>query len=257
MQGVTKLIRLLINSQMKLSNQFDRLVMPTEFQIDGYQNFARKVVPKYLRENSIIYDIGGGKRPYFTADLKAKFSNCYIIGIDIDNKELIAAPNGIYDKTIVADITDYDGGKDGDLVISLALLEHVENVEAAIRGIASCLRTGGKACIFLPSRNAIFARINKILPEKLKKAILFSLFPDTREAQGFPAYYDRCTPLDIKRIAQSMGFEVLEERHYYISSYFSFFFPLYLLWRFYLVLFYLMSKEQASETFGLVIKKVE
>jgi len=114
----------------------------------------------------------------------------------------------------------------------------------------------GYVLIFVPSRNALYARINKILPEGLKRLILFSLFPNARKLQGFPAYYDRCTPRDIKRIVQSLGFEVVEERHYYLSSYFSFFFPLYLLWRFYLLVFYLIAKEQAAETFGLVLKKV-
>lgn len=252
----SKLFRLFINSQIKISNQFDQLIMPAKFLIDGYQDFARLVVPKYLRENSVIYDIGGGKRPYITADLKAKLKDCYVIGLDINANELKAAPSDIYDETIVADIMDYEGKMDGDLVISLALLEHVENVEVALRGVASCLKKQGQVLLFVPSKNALFARINKILPERLKRQILFTLFPHSQNTQGFPAYYDCCTPRDIKRIAQSMGFEVVDERHYYISSYFSFFFPLYLIWRFYILVFYLIAKEQAAETFGLVLKKV-
>jgi len=215
------------------------------------------VIPRYLCENSIIYDIGGGKNPYMTADLKSNLENCYVIGLDIDENELEAAPVGIYDRINAADVMVYEGNRDGDLAICLTLLEHVKDVEAGLRGIASCLKRQGFVCMFVPSRNALYARINRILPERVKRLILFALFPNTRELHGFPAYYDRCTPHEIKHIMQSLGFEVVEERQYYISSYFSFFFPLYLLWRLYLLLFYLISKEQAAETFGLVFKKVK
>lgn len=256
MHSLSKIFRLYINSQIKLGIWFDRL-LPAKFLIDGYQDFAQSVIPRYLHENSVIYDIGGGKSPYMTADLKAKFENCYVVGLDIDENELKSAPRCIYNKTIAADITKYDGNSDGDLAICLALLEHVKNVEAGLRGIASCLNIQGYVCMFVPSKNALYAQINLILPEKMKRLILFTLFPDTRELHGFPAYYDRCTPQDIKRIVKSMGFEVVEERHYYISTYFSFFFPLYVLWRIYLLAFHWIAKEQAAETFGLVLKKVK
>ena len=256
MHRLCKLFRLFINSQIKLSNWVDRF-LPAKFRIDGYQDFAGSVIPKYLRENSVIYDIGGGKNPYLTADLKSKLENCYVIGLDIDENELEDAPVGIYDRTNASDITLYEGNMDGDLAVCLTLLEHVKNVEAGLRGIASCLKRQGYVCMFVPSGNALYARINRILPERVKRSILFALFPDTRELHGFPAYYDRCTPHEIKHFVQSLGFEVVEERHYYISSYFSFFFPLYLFWRLYLLLFYLISKERAAETFGLVLKKVK
>ncbi len=254
MHLLRELLNHFIINQIKISESFDRLIMPAKFHIDGYQDFSRSVIPRYLRKNFVIYDIGGGKNPCITSDLKAVL-NCYIVGLDIDENELRAAPNGIYNKIICADIMKHEGNSNGDLVVSLALLEHVENVEAALRGMAGCLRDGGNLCLFLPSKNALFARINKRLPERTKRLILFSLFPNTKEKQGFPAYYDRCTPRDIKRIVQSLGFEIIEERYYYISTYFSFFFPLHLLWRFYFIIFYLIAGEQAAETFGMVLRK--
>lgn len=183
--------------------------------------------------------------------------NCEIVGLDIDKNELNAAPYGAYDKTIAVDITEYKGCEDGDLVICMTLLEHVKDVDAALVGIRSCLKNGGLCALFMPSKNAIFAKINRILPGKLKRQILFSLFPNAKKCQGFPAYYNRCTPSEIREIAQSHGFEILDERYYYISSYFSFFFPLYFLWRIYLLAFHWIAKEQAAETFGLVLKKVK
>lgn len=131
----------------------------------------------------------------------------------------------------------------------------VKDVEASLVGIRSCLRDGGICALFVPSKNAIFAKINRILPGKMKRQILFSIFPNAKKCQGFPAYYNRCTPKEFRDLARSLGFEVIDERYYYISSYFSFFFPLYVLWRIYILAFHWIAREQAAETFGLVLKR--
>lgn len=89
----------------------------------------------------------------------------------------------------------------------------------------------------------------------MKRQILFSIFPNAKKCQGFPAYYNRCTPKEFRDLAQSLGFEVIDERYYYISSYFSFFFPLYILWRIYVLAFHWIAGEQAAETFGLVFRR--
>jgi hypothetical protein len=44
-------------------------------------------------------------------------------------------------------------------------------------------------------------------------------------------------------------------RCYYRSSYFSFFFPAYLAWRAWLLLFHTLAGEQAAETFTVVLQK--
>ncbi|WP_175265818.1 class I SAM-dependent methyltransferase [Methanothrix thermoacetophila] len=152
-------------------------MLPAKYRIEGYQDVLHSVIPKYVRDDWVVYDIGGGKNPYVTIDMKSKL-NLHIIGVDINENELNTAPLGVYDKKIVADITKYEGTCDGDLAVCLAVLEHVQNVEAALRGINSCLKRGGLCVIFVPSKNAIYAKINRILPQDLKKKILFSIFPN-------------------------------------------------------------------------------
>ena len=99
-----------------------------------------------------------------------------MVGLDIDGKELSAAPDGLYDRTAAADITKYRGQGDADLVICQALLEHVHDTGRALEAIASILKPGGRALIFVPSRNAVYARLNLLLPENLKRRILFAFF---------------------------------------------------------------------------------
>jgi 2-polyprenyl-6-hydroxyphenyl methylase/3-demethylubiquinone-9 3-methyltransferase len=69
------------------------------------------------------------------------------------------------------------------------------------------------------------------LPERTKRAILYAIYPQTKEKQGFPAFYDRCTPREMAHAMQSAGLKVDRVEPYFVSSYFMFLFPLHLLWR--------------------------
>jgi SAM-dependent methyltransferase len=253
MSRMKSLLRIFIESQQWLSRKLD-LLLPRQYCIDGNSHYITHIVPKYLTSNLLIYDVGGGKRPFLSVELKRQW-NARVIGLDISENELRAAPEGAYDAVIHADIASYCGKQDGDLILCGALLEHVHNVEEAFKGMRSLLKNDGKAVIFVPSSNAVYAKINLLLPEKIKKTILYTLFPQTQKAQGFKAYYDRCTPRDFKKLAFQYGFEVEELQCYFISSYFSFFFPLYLAWRLWILLFRACAGEQAAETFSIALKK--
>lgn len=247
------MIRKLINFNIYLSHKLDS-ILPQSYQVEGYSDFSNKVLEKYIVKNSLIYDVGGGKQPHVGNILKKKLS-LSVIGLDINENELRQAPKDSYNHAIAADITEYKGQGDADLVICKALLEHVHNTRKAIISLASIINKEGKILIFVPSRNAIFARLNLIIPESLKKKILFTLFPQTIYAQGFKAYYDRCTPKTMTKIVKECGLEVLEFKPYFKSGYFSFFFPFHLLWRTYLFCFRLLAGDNAAETFTMVIGK--
>jgi 2-polyprenyl-6-hydroxyphenyl methylase/3-demethylubiquinone-9 3-methyltransferase len=229
-------------------------MLPSHYRIDGSEDFQISFAPEYLQKSSKVYDIGGGKNPFLTSALKEQLA-VTLVGLDIDQHELHKAPTGAYDEVICADITRYEGNYDADLVICKALLEHVEDIDAAFAGIASILKPGGVAVIFVPSKNAIYARLNIILPETFKRHLLYTIFPQTRKSQGFISYYDKCTPKDFECLAKRQGLEVESKRCYFLSSYFSFFFPLYLLWRIWILIFRFFAGEQAAETFSMAFKK--
>ncbi len=107
----------------------------------------------------------------------------------------------------------------------------------------------------MPSRNAVYARLNIVLPQSVKQRILYWLFPEMRKCQGFPAYYNNCTPAELKKLAIANGLVIIEERYYFTSSYFSFFFPLYIAWRLWVLFFHALAGEQAAETFCLALQK--
>jgi 2-polyprenyl-6-hydroxyphenyl methylase/3-demethylubiquinone-9 3-methyltransferase len=245
------LLRRFIRNQRELSRRFDN-ALPKHFRIDGNSDFQNDFAPKYLRPKQRIYDVGGGKNPFLSSNAKRNL-DAYVIGLDIDAAELARAPTGSYEETIVADITSYSGRGDADIVVCQTLLEHVVDVPRAMGAIASLLKPDGIALIFVPSRNAAFARLNLLLPEKFKRWLLFSIFPESRQVQGFHSYYNNCTPKDFRRIATEHGLKVIDERFYYESAYFTFFVPLHILWRLWVLVFHAFASSQAAETFSIAI----
>ena len=249
-----RLLRLFINANIRLSNWFDNQFLPSSFVKDGNKDYIFNLVPSYLDQGMKIYDVGGGKQPL--VDTNKKNDLCLtVVGIDINQSELEGAPLGAYDETICEDISNVHGLADGDIVICQAVLEHVKDTERAIRSIASLLKPGGKALIFVPSRNALYARLNILLSENLKQKILYSVYPNTFATQGFPSFYHRCTPDDFIEMAKKNGLVEIESRYYYMSSYFRFLFPAYIIWRIWIVFFKFIAGHQAAETFSMVLMK--
>jgi 2-polyprenyl-6-hydroxyphenyl methylase/3-demethylubiquinone-9 3-methyltransferase len=235
---------------------FDRVMMPTYFQVHGQTAFQNEVAAPYvIKKDLVIYDVGGGSRPYITLNHKNKYDQT-LVGLDIDAAELDAAPQGLYDEKIAVDLTQYQGKANADVIICQAALEHVHDNAKSFAAMTSILKPGGYLCIFTPSRHAIFARLNMMLPQELKKKILFKLFPHKAKGHdGFKAYYDQCTPDDFQKLAAQNGFEVVEIRAFYKSTYFEICFPIYVIWRLWQLLFKAIAGDNAAETFTMVLKK--
>ncbi len=242
-----------IQLQRRWCETFDQL-FPAEWRVDGNREFIDRVAGGYLFPEAVVYDFGGGKHPLISRDIKTRLG-LRVIGVDISAAELAAAPAGCYDRTDCADVLTYSGSGAADVVVCQALLEHVRDVEQALGSIAATLKPGGVGLVFVPSRNAAFARLNMVLPQGLKRAVLHGLFPGSREKQGFPAFYDRCTPAAMSGAATRQGLEVAERKLYFQSKYFSFFLPLHMVWRLWQVVFHGIAGAEAAETFTLVLRK--
>jgi SAM-dependent methyltransferase len=254
-KGIARIARSLIASQVALSRAFDRL-LPQSFRIDGSKDFKQRIVPSYLRPGLVIYDIGGGARP--CVDLQTKRDlGLRMTGVDIDGEQFAKAPRGVYDRTIVTDITTYQEQNVADLVVCKSTLEHVRDTGAALATMARLLNPGGTLLVFVPSRNALYARLNVLLPQHVKMGLLRAFMPDRADHLGFPALYDHCTPRDFRRFAVSNGLQIMELRPYYISSYFSVVFPIYVLWRIWILAYRAMAREHAAESFILIAQKPE
>lgn len=243
----------LIQSQKYLSAKFDR-ILPAYLTNSANQFFDKEIVPQYLSDGMTIYDIGGGKLPNIRREQKEQY-NLKLIGVDIDQAELDKAPEGIYDEKIATDITQYQGRGDGDLIICRALMEHVENIEDSFQNMQSILKQGGHILIFVPCKNALFARLNMILPDNFKRKLLQFLFPVRSQKLGFTAYYDRCTPDQMSKVLSNLGYEVVIAKPFFNSHYFSIFTPVHILWRLYQLIIYAFKQKNLCEAFVVVAKK--
>ncbi len=248
------MLRKFLNINVRISNALDSL-LPAKARLDGNKHFRSHYIPRAYGEGHHLYDLGGGSVPCISLEEKNRLGMT-VTGFDISADELAAAPAGVYDQAIAADLCTYVGKPEADSVVCQSTLEHVKDTNGAIRAIGSCLKPGGRAFLFMPSRYAVFAQINRRLPQKLKEKLLFALFPSKATGHdGFEAFYDHCTPKQIKALADAHGMDVEEKQLYWISSYFTIFFPAFILWRMYQGLLWLLIQEQACETFCIVLKK--
>lgn len=177
--------------QLRLCRSFDGWVFDS-FSHDGNTAFA-SLVPEIIPDGSSLADVGGGKTPLFNVE-EVERRGLKVTGVDIDANELNLAPAGAYANVIVSPLEECRGNNDHDFVVAQSVLEHVNDGALSMQGIASLLRPGGRVVTFCPNRRAWFARLNLLLSEDLKRKILFFVFPQKRERQGFPAHYSGCTP---------------------------------------------------------------
>ena len=247
------LFRQFVQLNRRVSASINRM-LPENVRKDGNHHFLTETLSDILRQGAVVYDLGGGAQPYVSRQLKEQWS-ARLVGLDICEEELKKAPQGVYDEIIVADLCSFKGNADADVVICQATLEHVKDTSGAIEAIASILKPGGKAYLFAPCRNAVFARLNLILPQQSKERILYTLLPETEKSQGFPAYYDEGTPARLEKLFAENHLRVVKRKLFWMSSYFMVFVPLFLLWRMWQLLFYLVARENAAETMIYVVER--
>lgn len=244
-----KMIRWFIDLNKRLSSSLDSL-LPQESGKSVYQDLLDSIRP-----GDAIADIGGGKKPArILLGFGGKEDYRLYDGFDIDMEELDQARD-LYTNVYQLDITKDVGRFMGvyDKVICKSTLEHVLDEEAAMRGLASLLKDGGELYIMVPYRYACFAMLNRVLPNDLKKRILHYLFPN-KVGDGFPAYYLNCTASKMRESAEKAGLSFDGINKFYYSTYFTFFFPFYLVWRAITGIQYLFDRDYC-ERFEILFKK--
>ncbi|MGE0853310.1 MAG: class I SAM-dependent methyltransferase [Hyphomicrobiaceae bacterium] len=227
--------------------------LPASWSVRGGADFSDRIVPPLIEPGMMIWDVGCGSRPFVSPERKAAL-RLRVVGCDIDQGELDKMPAGSCDWTFAADLCAYWGRGDADLVICKTVLEHVADVDAAFAALVSMTRPGGTIAVRVPCRNAWFARLNLMLPERLKRRILFSVKADDGHS-GFPARYDRCTPGHFRALAVRHGLELVELRAYWYAPYFYFFAPLWAAWRLWQACARPLAGDAVCETFTMVVRK--
>lgn len=170
-------------------------------------------------------DVGGGKKPAISSDLKASL-RLRVIGVDISQEEINAAPPACYDQTVCGDLSTDIALPEADLAISHSVTEHVNDPGAMYHNIFRALRPGGFVVTYVPNKFALYALANAAIPNPLTNALLGFFHWETKEETGFPALYRRCYPSGLEAVLRGVGFKIVQTRISYRSEYCNFFAPL-------------------------------
>lgn len=246
------MLRRILDRQIAWSRAFDQL-LPASMVRTGKLIFTQELVTSLVRPGMRVMDVGSGRYPFFATEEKRRL-RLHVTGLDLNPSELAAAPPGSYDDTVEADITAFTGNGETDLVICMSVLEHVPDTAAALRSLSTIVRPGGSVAIFVPSRNAVFARLNLVLPQPVTKWLL-KYKPGARGGDGWKSYYNRCTPRDFEAMARDAGLEPVRIEVSYLSKYFQIVTPVYVLWRLWMLAFKAVKGRQAAETFCMELRR--
>lgn len=145
-----------------------------------------------LTKGARVLDVGSGRRPALRPGERPP--DCEYVGLDLSGAELAAAPPGSYDETIEADIMKPlpSQRERFDLIVSWQVLEHVAQLDQCLENLRSYLRPGGTLVSLLSGRNACFAVLNRLLPDRVGSWVMQQAL-DRQPDTVFPANYDGCT----------------------------------------------------------------
>jgi ubiquinone/menaquinone biosynthesis C-methylase UbiE len=181
-----------------------------------------------LPDGAVVLDLGGGRRCVYASAVRPP-SRVRLIAVDVSAAELEL--NRDVAETYVADVaTELPmPDKSVDLILSRALLEHVEGVPSAVRHMARVLKPGGVALHLVPCRYSLFATAARLLPFGLLLRLTHRVMPSTRGVIGFPVHYDHCYPQALERELRAAGFTDVQFRlTWACPGYFEPIFPLFL-----------------------------
>jgi ubiquinone/menaquinone biosynthesis C-methylase UbiE len=222
-------IRAIIDANVRWSRTTEqRLRLPNDSSLWRQFEAAAEALIRRLPDGAVVLDLGGGRRCVYARAVDPP-GRVKLIAIDISPEELEL--NADVTETYAADVAAGLPMPDAsvDLILSRALLEHVDGVPAAIRHMARVLRPGGVALHFVPCRYSLFGTAARLLPFRPLLWLTHTVMPSTRGAIGFPVHYDHCYPQALERVFRAAGFsDVQLQVTWACPGYFLTVYPLFL-----------------------------
>jgi SAM-dependent methyltransferase len=173
-----------------------------------FEEEARALI-RAAPDGALVLDLGGGRKCFYATAVEPR-GRLRLVAVDIAPEEL--AHNTDVTETWVADVAKGLplASASADIILSRALLEHVDGVPEAVRHMARALRPGGVALHFVPCRYSLFGMAARLLPFGPLLWMTHKLAPWTRGIVGFPVHYDHCYPGALERAFLAAGFSQVE-----------------------------------------------
>jgi len=162
-----------------------------------------------------IYEAGGGSTSFLPRSLLA---GADVTVVDIDPEQLA---NNVYaHHRIQGDIQRYALPRNSfDLVACYNVIEHLPDVEAALRRFFECVRAGGLVVIGAPNPASLSGMVTRFTPHWFHvwyyRHIVGKQSAGLPGEPPFPVYFHHLVwPARLKAFARRAGFEVVFERKY-------------------------------------------
>ncbi len=200
-----------------LARRYPAVFDAPSYKAELEQRIAADIVR--LHPTSIL-EVGGIDRP-----LLARQPAFDYIGLDIEEQPDCYQ---IYDRFIVQSIESPVDAQ-ADMVISITLLEHVPNNDAAVGSMFAALRPGGSTHHYVPSKWHPYSIALRLVGPVMQKRLIRLLRPGAIAVTGYPAFFDHCSPSAMSALFRRHGFADIDVKAFYrANDYFAFFIPAYI-----------------------------
>jgi SAM-dependent methyltransferase len=191
---------------------------PGFFGFPSYQDELRRRIDADLAtESGEVLEVGGIDRPFLSKGHGYRY-----VGMDIEDKSQC---HEIYDQFVVQSIEKPIEGEYG-VIMSITLLEHVQDNLVSIRNIFDAVRPGGSTHHYVPGKGHPYALALRAVGPKWQKRLIPILRPGVVEETGYTTFFDYCNATEMAQLFREVGFEEVRVRIFYrANDYFAFFFP--------------------------------
>ncbi len=157
----------------------------------GFEDFVATIEEiARARGAGSLLEIGAGRNP-FLSGLAESIGIDYAAN-DIDESELALGARN-HDQLVFDICGPTPSDQMFDMVVSRSVLEHVVDVERALRNTERLLKPNGIGLHFIPTLYCLPFLANRLLPDRLALLALRLFAPRDEGGQPkFPAYYHRC-----------------------------------------------------------------
>jgi 2-polyprenyl-3-methyl-5-hydroxy-6-metoxy-1,4-benzoquinol methylase len=155
-----------------------------------YRLAERTIRDWNLPYSSMILDLGGGTG-HFAKTLSSYFENVHLLDFapTIQPNRIISSSGDLNNSLPYSDSTF-------DAVVSLEVIEHLENPRHFVREIARILRVNGRCLISTPNQISLSSKLCLLLRSQ------FQQFQDS----CYPGHITALLPIDLQRITAEAGF---------------------------------------------------
>jgi SAM-dependent methyltransferase len=243
-----KVAEKIVSYNVKQTHSFDRR-FPHLVRSDCYINKITSLIDSIIKQKEFcdILEVGGIERPLLKKSERLQYD-----GLDIEYKDTYKQ---FYDHFMVQSIEETIP-RTYDLIISLAVLEHISDNTSSIIQMYKALRTGGCIIHYIPSKYHPYSLVLRLVGPKMQKKLIKTLRPWAEQTTGYPAFFNKCSPREMKKISMAAGFNKINIIPFFrANDYFRFFAPAYILVTLWENICRILKCEQLCSGFIIIARK--